>query len=443
MSSRADAATGLRRWDAQQPRGIVHAANSNQWIDVALTLKPNVLLETDRASYGDAIHQFPRKGGLRECIRARAGHYLGSCDYEGGELVTHGQNLIWIVGESRLAQALLRGIKPHNALGATMMGISYEEFSRRIDLKDPQCKDFRQLAKIANFGLPGGMGPVKLVLSSRKPGSSNPDTPCPGGPAILDDKGTRGYRGVRFCVLMDRAERCGVVKVTEWKGQTNPPTCRRCIECAERLREHWHRQWPEMKRYFKYVTDATKNGQLFKDGTRLAPGEVVLHVSRIIRGGVGFTDGANGWFQALLARASKLAERRAQRECVDRTVVVSDEPFAPGRTSEFAGGPSPLLGNRIVMFAHDELIPEVRIPIAHEAMVRTSEIMVGALAETCPDMAGSGTPEDPGAIRAEPCLMPRWYKSAEAVYHYGRLEPWTPEHDSKKCADCIASRAAA
>lgn len=39
--------------------------------DIALTLWPNVILETGRTSYGGSIHQFPRKGGLRECIEAR------------------------------------------------------------------------------------------------------------------------------------------------------------------------------------------------------------------------------------------------------------------------------------------------------------------------------------------------------------------------------------
>lgn len=67
-------------------------------IDQPLTFKPNVLVATGRCSYeGSPVHQMPRNGHERECIRARGAWcgyptemVLGSTDYEAGELCLSG-----------------------------------------------------------------------------------------------------------------------------------------------------------------------------------------------------------------------------------------------------------------------------------------------------------------------------------------------------------------
>ncbi len=187
------------------------------WRDVPLTLRPNVILESGRTSYDGVIQLFKRKPGyvdhdtqeyvpsLRECIEARPGYYLVSVDYDSGEIVTHAQSTLWITGYSELARALNSELKIHNALAATMMGLSYEEFQRRMELKDKVCKATRQAAKPAGFGFPGGLGPVKLVLQQRK---SGPNTPNPNGPNMIKDEDgnlVRGNVGLRFCLLMGGA----------------------------------------------------------------------------------------------------------------------------------------------------------------------------------------------------------------------------------------------
>lgn len=441
---------GARRWSAER----------SCWVDVPLTLSPNVFLETDRTSYGGSIHQFPRAPGyktddgryvpsLRECIEARPGYSLCSTDYEAGEMITHAQSCLWICGFSNLARALLAGDKPHNAVGARMLGITYEEFQRITESKLAEdkprkgtCKDARQAAKPINFGAPGGIGPAKIVLQQRKQG---PDTPHPSGPAMVDDgsgKLVRGYRGLRFCILMDKAPRCGEVMTREWGHQHIPPTCRRCIQCAARLRDIWFEQWPENKPYFAFVTDAVANGQQTladipvraglvpwpRDGKRLDPGQVMLHVSRILRGGVGFCDGANGFFQALLARAAKLAFTRIQRECTDVTCRVPDMLYGNSVRSAYANGPSPLLGARAIVLQHDETLAEIPRSVEHDGATRQSEIMRDTLRHTCPDMAP--------ACRAEPALQLSWLKAATPWYARGgakpadasdRLVPWTLE----------------
>lgn len=403
--------------------------------DRPLTLKPNPLLETDRTSYSDVIQQFPRDKGLRECIVARPGYRLCSVDYFSGELITHAQSCIWIVGHSDLADALNNDANPHEMLGAAMLGMDYAAFLEVYnDKKHPgyrQAKDARQAAKPGNFGFPGGMGAPKMALQQRRGG---PDTPCPNGPACLNPaqvaKGKapiRGYRGLRFCILMDGADRCGERKLVEWKGRPCAPTCAACLDCAERLRDVWFGKWSEAKPYFKFVSAVVNQGQ--ENG--LEPGQVIQHVSRIVRGGCKFTNAANGYFQSLLARAAKLALRRAQRECCDRTFRVPDDACRGGVVSAYAGLDSPLLGSRVIVFQHDENIPEIPIAQEHDGATRLSELMVRALQETCPDLAP--------AVKAPPALMPRWYKSAEPVYHRGRLVAWTPEHDDKTCAECKAA----
>lgn len=408
------------------------------WRNIPLCLRPNVLLETGRTSYNGPVQLLPRKGGIRECIVARPGKVLCSVDYESGELVTHAQSCIWIVGYSRLAEALNAGIKVHNAFAATVLGLDYDDFQVRFKQGESLLKDVRQAAKPGNFGFPGRMGAATLVIQQRKQG---PDTACPNGPTwILDESGNevRGYKGLRFCILMDGAKQCGALddgtpnKIREWKGRPlKSIVCKHCVECAERLRNKWLEQWPENEEYFAFVQECEDNGQQITDEQRalyeghyefqdggwyLAPTEIVQHVSNRIRGGKITADSvgnaiSNGWFQGLLADATKSALRRASREMYDSTFRMPD------------GSMSPLFGARFILFAHDELIAELDDATAHEAAMRLSAIMVEELQRYCPDLKK--------ACAAEPALMKRWYKGAAPVYVNGRLVPWEPKPKKK------------
>lgn len=435
------------RVEAHDPAGM------KIWRNIPLLLRPNPFpLETGRASYSGVVMLLPRKGGIRECIVARKGRVLCSVDYEAGELITHGESATIIVGYSRLAEALNDGVKPHNAFAGTVLGLDYLEYEARLaDKKSPHslvCKDVRQAAKPANFGFPGGMGAAKLVLQQRKQG---PDTPCANGPSWIEIDGpggtkvkVRGYKGLRFCILMDGADRCGTHadgssnKVNEWKRKPTPPTCKACLECAERLRAKWFKQWPENEGYFEMVGEWTENGQPVEPGTEmtvceldwnvqtgqwepvgpLEPGQIVQHGSLRVRGGVQFTNGANGYFQALLADAAKRAFCRIQRECYDVTARVH-------------GAPSPLFGSRAIVFQHDEALAELLEDKAHEAGHRMGDIMCEELRARCPRVKK--------AVKAKPAISRRWYKSMEPVYRNpagelcketdpgARLACWEPE----------------
>lgn len=390
---------------------------------IPLTLRPNVTVETGRASYGDVIHQLPRGGGVRECIVARTGwshardlyhatllgwsierytadeanaeQVLCSTDFGALELTTHGQNCLWTVGYSELAKAINSGADLHCALAAKFLGLSIGEFmdgyeGKLGDAIKKRYKAVRQAVKPANFGFPGGMGAVKLVLQQRKQG---PDTVCEDG---------KVYKGLRFCVLLG-AKRCGVKKITEYKDRVYTPVCEACVKIAEDIRTKWFEAWPENKPYFEFVNDCVENGQKVRAAAggwiRLKPGQVQQHKSKRVRGDVTFTSGANGFFQGLAGDGAKRALTRVSRECYDHTYRMPD------------GSRSPLWGCRIILFAHDELIVEGPRATAHLWAPRISVVMVESMREFTPDVA----------ITAPCAIARRWYKSMEPAF----LDPTT------------------
>lgn len=248
------------------------------------------------------------------------------------------------------------------------------------------------------------MGAQKLVLTQRRQG---PDTPHPSGPSWIDGvDGTgakikvRGYRGLRFCLLMGHAERCGEVKLTTYRDRPITPTCEACLRCAEDLKRDWLKTWPENGPYFKLANAWSEQGWAEQTW------------SRRIRGGIDYCSGANGQFQARLAEATKNAACQVQRECLDRTVRV--------RWGRFAGGGSPLIGSRLIAFWHDEVFCQHPLSVLDEAAGRVGEIMEHALRVVCPDMGS--------AVEAKPAAMLRWFKGAEEVRDAaGRLVPWAPK----------------
>lgn len=370
---------------------------------------------------------------IRECFEARPGYHFASVDYDSGELVTHGQSCLWITGNSKLADALNQGMKVHNLLGASMIGLEYDEFNKLLALKHKLPKNARQAAKPGNFGYLGGMGPVKMVLQQRNQG---PDTPHHSGPTLIMDQDSRemvrGYKGLRFCLLMDDAPACGIRKTTIWGNQSIKPTCVHCIECSVRLRKLWLKQWPENHQYFQFINNCIDFGQTITDemldrwpwlkevyypGQQLNPGEIVQHHSGRIRGGTEYTSAANGFTQGLLGDLAKSAVRRVSRECYDKTYRVPTQAHANSKPSKYAGSRSPLYGSHLIAFLHDEILAELPQNEAHDAAQRISEIMVEEEMYYCPDMIN--------ACKAPPALMRVWTKLAEPKFDSsGKLIPW-------------------
>ena len=198
--------------------------------------------------------------------------------------------------------------------------------------KEKQIKDTRQLCKVPNFGYPGGMGWKKLIQFARA-----------------------SYN----------------LRITEQDSRL--------------LKSIWMGLW-QPKEYFDWVASRVEG---------INGGQVTQFVSNRIRGGVGYTDACNTFFQGLAADGAKAALYQVVKEmCLNAR--------------------SPIYGSRVHAFVHDELVCSHDREYAHEAAMRVREIMVEQMQAYTPDVI----------IRAEPCLMYRWEKDAEPVYVNNKLVPW-------------------
>lgn len=375
---------------------------------IPLIVRTDPLKETLRASIEDGLHSLPRTGGVRECLSARSGFVFSSEDYSAGELVTLADACLRIVGWSKLGNALNAGLDPHLALAGTFCNKPYNVMQAAKQAKEEWLDPQRQVAKKSNFGFGGGMAELEFVL---KPCRADPAsfTPSPKGPSERD--GVRGFNGTRPCIMMDGEDYCGRPgdKVLTYNDKpTGSPVCIRCLRCGKRAREMFFLQWPEVKELHGHVKKQIRD--VGPSGT-----PEIDYPDLITRGGLGFCDGANGYFQMSLAKAAKAAFCQVQRECCVRTRVRSSEMM----TSRFDGTESPLCGSRAILLFHDEIVAEHPESVASEGAIRISEIMVEALRFRCPKMSP--------ACKAEPTLMRKLYKGAAPVWGAdGRLQVWEP-----------------
>lgn len=348
-----------------------------------INLSSNILLATGRASYYGLIQLLPRAGRVRQCFipgelldeGRPAPAVFCSIDYSGIEMVALAQSQINLGHDSPLADALNRGDDAHCRLAANFVGMTYEAFLAAYKAGDKKLKSYRQAAKPGNFGYGGGMGAAKFVFTQRL---ANDVTTGPDG---------RLYKGIRFCLLLGRAETCGAEKITEWHGRECLPVCKVCTEVADELRSYFVDTW-RMRPYFAQASWVADEGG----------GEIMVPPANRVRGGCNFTQAANGPFQQLAADGMKHAFWEVSRRCyTDRA--------------------SPMFGDRPLVCIHDELFSVLRARTAHESAHAMRDVMVEAMRTVCPDVL----------VKAEPALMPRWYKGAEAIYDAsGRLIPWRP-----------------
>jgi hypothetical protein len=283
-----------------------------------------------------------------------------------------------------MAEALKRGEDLHLSFAADMLGISYAEAQQRLKAGDAEVKHYRQQAKPADFGYPGGMSAASF---------------------------------------QEYAEGYGII-LTEAQ--------------AKDLKDAWFKKWPEMRDYFDWIRQLT-------EGDRPPP--VVQIRSGRLRGDASYCATANGFFQALAADGAKEALWRVSKECYleeDPSYL----PTGPNDPYVLPGGigrkvPTPLYGCRPVLFIHDEIGAEIPYDRnvggspegASAAAKRLSLVMVTSMKKWVPDVP----------IKADPVLVRRWYKGAEPVYvngHENRIlvpsKPVKGEKDGKKFTHWVA-----
>jgi DNA polymerase-1 len=288
-----------------------------------------------------------------------------------------------------MGDMLNAGVKIHDYVASKVANMPYDEFLKARKAGDKRLGNIRQAAKPIDFGVPGGMGVAKMVIQQRVQG---PNTACVNGPSEIRD-GVMGYRGLRFCILAGGETSCGINMVTSWKGRGLPsPVCVRCIEEAQKIKNVFMDTFPENTEYLGvYIKNLIET-----------EGRIVQHGVKRLRGGVDFCSAANGYFQGLLADATKDALYRVTKE-------------------QYTDPSSDLFGSRGIGFLHDELLGECDESRGHQVANRVSAIMVEELQKYCPDLKD--------ACFAEPTLMRRWYKGAEPTYDQdGKLIPWEPKN---------------
>lgn len=109
---------------------------------------------------------------IRRSFIPREGNVFIDADYSTLELRTLAQVCLNLGFNSRMAEALNNGRDLHTDFAAQLLGQDYQTVKHVLDHlhADANYKTFkkqRQIAKIANFGLPGGLGARGFVLYAR------------------------------------------------------------------------------------------------------------------------------------------------------------------------------------------------------------------------------------------------------------------------------------
>jgi len=226
------------------------------------------ILETGRSSwFNPNITNLPRGGSktllqrlqarVREAFVPPPGYLLCSVDYDTIELRTLAQVCLWLVGRSKLADALNEGLDPHLMLAADQfLHAPYEEVLKRK--RDKDVVEKRTLSKAVNFGLPGGMGSESF----------------------------RDFAKASYDVILSSDE-------------------------AKALKTKWLAQWPEMTDYFRVIAGMVRD----YDDKGNQVGDVEQFVSGRIRGRARYTAMANSFFQGLASDGGKAAVYALAKAC--------------------------------------------------------------------------------------------------------------------------------
>ena len=232
-----------------------------QGVDMPIHTRFDELMDSGRTSSSKPnIQNRAVEPGDRECFVPRKGNVYLDADFDGLELRTISQSLIYAGLKPRLAVALNKGDDPHAMVAASLLGVPYEEVLRRKD--DPTDEAVylaRQSGKIANFGLNAGLGKHGLIIQARSKYNVN---------LTLDE--------------------------------------------AAKLIDTWHQTWPEFREFFAWVRSITASGR----------GWIKHFVSNRHRGNIPYTVVCNTFSQGLGADAMKEAMYALVKECYIGTGIL-------------------------------------------------------------------------------------------------------------------------
>jgi DNA polymerase I-like protein with 3'-5' exonuclease and polymerase domains len=113
----------------------------------------NMASTTRTTSSKPNMQNLPRKGGLRNMFIPTPGYILASVDYAQLELCSLAESCYRRFGHSKLLEVINSGTDVHKYMATFNTGKPIDEIS----------KEDRNLAKVSNFGYPGGLSPTSFV----------------------------------------------------------------------------------------------------------------------------------------------------------------------------------------------------------------------------------------------------------------------------------------
>jgi DNA polymerase I-like protein with 3'-5' exonuclease and polymerase domains len=213
---------------------------------------------------GVNLQNAPRAGKLRSCFIARPGYYFCDIDFDACEIVGLAQCETWLTGSSEMAKALRNKQDLHCVVASQLLGEPYDVCYE--NKKVGKYAQARQLGKICNFGLAGGMSAATFMKHTNR-SAKNP------------------------------SERITLKQATE-------------------LRDVWYKTW-RMQPYF----DAVKGA--FGESSWDSILQIKQFVSGRIRGGLTYTEACNSLFSGLCADLNKMV----LYECVKASMLA--KPGSP------------------------------------------------------------------------------------------------------------------
>jgi hypothetical protein len=357
------------------------------------------------------IQQVPRKGGFREIFLPSMGHFLLAVDYACIELRTLATVCEVRFGKSVLADVVRAGRDPHAYTAAILLGLDPDEFLALRESDPRKFKEWRQMAKPLNFGIPGGLGAASLVTYARR--TYNVPKTIEQAREFRQRMITEVYPEWSDYLAEDSmailASSLGTTVnecwgALDWKGDRSPGlvwAVRRVVrgELNRRDGAPYNPRfiagvWGGLNRINRSATLAPllrqcagSEGlcrQLFHSG--------VVTLTGRIRGRVSYAQCRNTPFQGLAADGAKLALWRLIRE-----------------------------GYRVIGFVHDEVLIELEDEGGFVSKDKVDRIVEILCAEMQAVLEGSLP------VECEAMLSTCWSKSAELIVRDDKVLPWSPD----------------
>ena len=300
-----DLITSYRDAHKQRETYLKHFGKAFDCVDSRLRYRFNGYgAGTGRTSSSEPnLQNLPRSGSVRNVIRASKGHILGLCDYSNAEMRTLSQIHLDEGRDSILAKRYKDdpNFDPHLFVSAQFCGVTYEQaMEYYADKKHPlykNLKEKRNLAKVLNFGLAGGLGVGSFISYAKG----------------------YGFKGENILTMREVDQSIGAWKKVYTEMQDYFDQRKRT-----KLQDHEH-----------IPTDAPWDSGPFRPVFRYPR-------SNRFRFCDGFTNGCNSPFQGMASDGAKNALILVFEECMFSKL-------------------SPLFGSRIVCFIHDEIIIEIPV----------------------------------------------------------------------------------